>query len=50
MSGKPNMTPAEERAWVSMAQDRTLGKFLDGNDWRYEHELRKRARILASAE
>ena len=50
MSGISNMTPAEERAWVSMAQDRTLGKFLDGSNWRYESELRKRARILANVE
>ena len=50
MARIPNMSPEEERAWTSMAQDKTLGKFLDGNAYGYKQELRKRARILASAE
>jgi len=49
------MTPTEERAWISMAKDGTLKRFLAGGDYYtcveyYQQELRKRARILVNVE
>lgn len=47
MIGKPTMTPAEEAAWVEMAQSGELRRYL-GTDasHRYLLELRRRARAI----